>query len=311
MGEGGRSKGAAPSGAQHLLVLEGQEAVVTEVGASLRVYRVGARDVVVPYRRDEICPAMHGAVMLPWPNRLRDGRYTWDGRTYQLPLTEPARRVAHHGLAAWERWARVDGGDAHVTLRLDLVPTHGYPFPLRTLVTYRLTSDGLDVTLATTNAGDRDAPYGVGFHPWLSPGDGPLDAASLQCDAGTWVATDERLLPTGTHPVPPRLDYRTARPLAGAVLDDAYVDAVHTDGRTWVRLTGADGRTAAVWADLSVDCWQLCSGDADPGGPPTIDRTGLAAEPMTCVADAFVTGDRLVRLAPGETHTVRWGLTLR
>jgi aldose 1-epimerase len=109
-------------------------------------------------------------------------------------------------------------------------------------------------------------------------------------------------------PVPERLDFRRPRPLAGVVLDDAFVDAVYRDGRSWTLLTGADGGTAAAWTDGSMTCWQLCSGEdvAVPG----YARAGLAAEPMTCVADAFNTGDRLVRLPPGGEHTVRWGLAL-
>jgi len=55
-----------------------------------------------------------------------------------------------------------------------------------------------------------------------------------------------------------------------------------------------------------MDCWQVCSADHIPAHY----RFGLAAEPMSCYADAFNTGDRLVRLEPGESHTVRWGAGL-
>ncbi len=298
----------APSGIQYRLRAGAAYAVVTEVGASLRLLRVGARDVVVPYAESDLMPAMHGAIMLPWPNRLRDGRYTSDGVEYQLPLNEPERAVANHGLVAWERFTPVVEAEDRVTLGLDLVPTPGYPFPLRVRVTYALHGKGLDVELTTTNLGSHVAPYGVGFHPWLSPGPDPLDAATLTCDARTWIPTDARLLPTGAIPVPSRLDFRAPRSMAGVLLDDGFVDAIHAVGRSWVRLTGADGRTAAVWMDESMTCWQLCSGD--DVGAPELRRTGLAAEPMTCVADAFRTGDRLIRLAPGQSHTVRWGLEL-
>lgn len=296
----------APSGRQYHLRFGGAHAVVTEVGASLRLFRIGARDVVVPYDEAEIMPAMHGAIMLPWPNRLRDGRYTVDGVAYRVPINEPERMVANHGLVAWERFVPLEVAEDRVSLGLDLVPTPGYPFALRVRVTYTLHPDHLDVELTTTNLGGREAPYGVGFHPWLSPGPGALDAAALRCDAQTWIPTDDRLLPTGAVPVPEHLDFRTARPMAGVLLDDAFVDAVHTDGRSWVRLTGSDGRTAAAWMDGSMTCWQLCSGDEVPGAI----RAGLAAEPMTCIADAFNSGERLIHLAPGEEHTVHWGLSL-
>ena len=300
--------GPLPSGEQHLLRLGDQEAVVTEVGAALRAYRVNGRDVIVPFAADEIAGAFHGAVLLPWPNRLRDGQYSFDGTDYQVPLTEPARQTALHGLAVWERWSAVERAPHRVTLLLDLVPTPGYPFPLRSAITYELTDAGLVVTLTTRNLGLRDAPYGAGFHPWLSPGDGPLDAAMLSLDADSWIPTDDRLLPTGRVPVPEALDFRAGRLLGDLTLDDAFVDATFSDGLSWLRLTGSDGRTAAVWMDSSATSWQLCTGDAID--PPDQRRRGLAAEPMTCVADAFRTGDDLIRLGGGQEHTVRWGMRL-
>ena len=153
----------------------------------------------------------------------------------------------------------------------------------------------------------RDAPYGAGFHPWLSPGPGPLDEAVLSLDAASWIPTDDRLLPTGRVPVPAELDFRTGRLLGELELDDAFVDATFHDGLSWLRLTGSDGRTAAVWMDSSGTSWQLCTGDF---GEPDQRRRGLAAEPMTCIADAFRTGEDLIRLGSGQEHTMRWGLRL-
>ena len=80
------------------------------------------------------------------------------------------------------------------------------------------------------------------------------------------------------------------------------------DGLSWIRLTGADGRTAAVWMDESMDTWQVCTGDHLDA--VAWRRTGVAAEPMSCIADAFRTGERLVRLEPGATHEVTWGMAL-
>lgn len=297
-----------PSGTQYPLSLGNQHAVVTEVGAALRAYSVAERDVIVPFPPEELSPAFHGAVLLPWPNRLADGRYTFDGTSYQLPIDEPARRTALHGLVTWQRWSLEDRTESTVTLGLDTVPVPGYPFPLQARITYALDADGLAVTLRVTNLGDVDAPYGAGFHPWLSPGPGPLDDCLLRIDAEAWVSTDERLLPTGVTAIPAELDFRTERRLGTTTFDDAFVDPTFHDGLSWIRLTGADDRTAALWMDESLTCWQVCTGDQLPD--PAYDRTGLAAEPMTCIADAFRTGERLIRLAPGAANEVRWGLGL-
>jgi aldose 1-epimerase len=297
-----------PSGDQFRISHEGHLATVTQVGAALREYSVDGRDVVVPFGVDEVSPVFNCAVLLPWPNRLRDGSYEYDGVTHQLPITEPARNTALHGLAAWERWSVVEHSGSAVTLELELVPRPGYPFQLVAQIRYALSDAGLEVTLDVTNVGASTAPYGCGFHPWLSTGGANLDECTVRLDARTRVTTDERLLPTGTEPASGTFDLREPRSAAGLDLDDAYVDVVRDgDGLSWAHLSAPDGRTSAVWMDESQDVWQVCSGDHID---PARRRMGLAAEPMTCVADAFRTGERLVHLAPGERHAVRWGMTL-
>lgn len=301
--------------------------MLTDVGAKVRVYRVRGRDVFTPFDADETAPAGHGSVLVPWPNRLRDGQYTFDGVDYQVPISEPERGTALHGLALWQRWTVLDtgsadstgaaeliGDEAHrsgaaATFQLRLAPSPGYPFDLLLRITYRLTPDGLHVRSTATNLGTREAPYGIGFHPWLSPGRAPLDECTFRLDAVTRVTVDDRLLPTGTTPAEGSYDLRAPRSLRGLDLDDAYVDVLRdADGLSWARLSSPDGWTAAVWMDGSMDTWQVCTGDHISA----LDyrRTGVAAEPMSCIADAFRTGDRLVRLAPGQTHEVTWGAAL-
>ncbi len=322
-----------PSGIQHALHLGDQHVVVAEVGASIRSYAVAGRDVVLPYPVTSMAPAFSGCVLAPWPNRLRDGAYEWDGERYQVPINEPQRWTALHGLVSHERFLRVGADDpadgvcdhpaarpgdgaargpaddaTTLTLEHALVPTPGYPWPLRLRVTFTLSDGGLQVTTTATTDGSTVAPYGLGFHPWLSPGSGSVDACTLRVDARTHVLVDDRLLPTGTIPLGRAEDMHAGRPLAGVALDDAYVDVDRDgDGLSWAGLTGADGRTAAMWMDAAFTAWQVCTGDQ----VPAIARRGVAIEPMTCVADAYRTGDRLIRLEPGVPHVARWGLTLR
>ncbi|HRA50561.1 aldose 1-epimerase family protein [Actinotalea sp.] len=303
------------SGHQIELVLDDQQATITDVGAKVRRYAVGGRDVFTPFPADVPAPAGHGAVLAPWPNRIRDGRYTFEGVERQLDLSEPALATALHGLVMWQRWTVAPVEDtAHATgqattLEVRTSPSGGYPFDLLLRVTYRLTAAGLHVQASATNLGEHVAPYGIGFHPWLSPGDASLDECTVRLDARTRVLVDERLLPVGTAPAEGDFDLRAPRSLRGLDLDDAYVDVLRdADGLSWMHLNGPDGRTAAVWMDESMDTWQVCSGNHL--GAVDWRRTGLAAEPMSCIADAFRTGERLIRLEPGATHEVTWGAAL-
>lgn len=296
-----------PSGAQHALRHGDQVAVIAAVGASLREYRVGDRDVVLPFDEHQIAPAFSGAVLAPWPNRLGNGAYGYRGVEYQVSITEADRQTALHGLVAYVPFALESRDDASLTLTTTIVPTPGYPWPLRLDVTYTLSDEGLEVRTVATNLGGSDAPFGLGFHPWLSPGTADVDECTLQLGAQRHVVVDARLLPDGEESLVGKYDLREPTLLADIALDDAWLVPTRDEaGLSWARLGSPDGRTVAMWADESFPAWQVCTGDGIEG----IQRRGVAVEPMTCIADAFRTGDLLVELAPGASHDSRWGLRL-
>src|SRR6201995_3123546 len=93
--------GLSPSGEQFEISHRGQRATIVEVGGGVREYAVDGRAVLDPYPLGAVCDGAHGAPLIPWPNRLADGRYSFDGSHYQLPLTEPGKRNAIHGLLRW------------------------------------------------------------------------------------------------------------------------------------------------------------------------------------------------------------------
>lgn len=97
-----------PSGEQITITAGDQQAVVVEVGGGLRSYSVGGRELVDGYRADEMSSSGRGQVLIPWPNRLQDGSYEFDGWRHQLPLNEPERRNAIHGLVRWATWTAAE-----------------------------------------------------------------------------------------------------------------------------------------------------------------------------------------------------------
>jgi aldose 1-epimerase len=300
----------APSGAQYRIAFGEQQATITEVGAAVREYRAGDRDVFQPYPEDEVSWAFHGSVLVPWPNRVAGATYEFDGELHRLPVTEPDRGNALHGLGAWAPWSLLAHEAHRVELQLRLLPSPGFPFHVDTTVEYTLGNDGLRVRATSTNPGSRACPYAIGFHPYAAAAPGTtLDDCTLQLDASRHLVADERLIPIGEdHVADGPYDFRTPRALSGRNLDDGFSDAiVGLDGRSWVRLRGGDGRTVAVWADASVRYWQVYTGDFLPAG---FARRSLAIEPMTAAPNAFRSGDGLLRLEPRASVTTTWGATL-
>ena len=299
-----------PTGRQFVLTRGDAEATVVEVGGGLRTYTVAGRPLLDGYAQDAMAAAYRGVVLAPWPNRLRDGRYTWEGREHQTALTEPETGTALHGLVTHVAWSPVAQTQTRVELEHLLHPQPGYPFALRLRVAYDLTRDGLRVTSRVTNVGRGAAPYGEGHHPYLAPAPGgTVDDCLLVAPAATYLAVDDRGLPTGSVPVDGTpFDFRDGRQVGDLRIDHAYADLDRDEsGLAWVRFSGPDGRGAAVWMDETYRWLQLFSADTLPD--PARRRRGLAVEPMTCPPDAFRTGQGVRRLEPGESASGAWGIT--
>jgi aldose 1-epimerase len=297
-----------PTGEQIELSLGDQTAVVVRVGGGLRTYGAAGRAVVDGFDESARVDGGRGQVLAPWPNRVRDGRYRWADHDEQLALSEAATLNAIHGLVRWSEWSVVGRTSCEVTLTTRVWPQPGYPFLLDMSASYTLDDGGLSVTLTGSNAGDAALPYGVGQHPYVTAGTELVDDAVLTVPATAWLRTDERGLPTSTEPVQGTpWDFRSGRQIGDTVLDTPFAE-LHRDesGRAAVRLTTNDETHGVdVWGGAGVDYLQVFSGDTLA---PARRRRGLAVEPMSCPPDAFNSGAGLVRLEPGQAHTLQWGL---
>jgi aldose 1-epimerase len=300
-----------PSGDQFQIEGGGYRAVVTESGAALRSLTYAGRQILDGFDKGELSPGGRGQLLMPWPNRIRDGRYTFDGTEQQLALTEPQRNNASHGLARWAAWTMEEHTANSVSLQYRLMAQSGYPWLLDLHVLYDLSANGLAVTQTATNMSDAEAPYACGAHPYLTVGPGPVDSWELTLPAATRALSDERLLPVAKEAVEgTAYDFRVARPLRDTVLNHAFTDLERDeDGRATATLRDpASGAGVAIWADEKHRWLLLYTAD----DVPATARRSLAIEPMTANADAFRSGEDLVTLAPsgsqGDELSVSWGI---
>ena len=299
-----------PSGRQFVIGHGRQQVVVTEVGATLRSYTVGDREVVDGFTESELCSSGRGQVLAPWPNRLGDGRYRFEGRTGRAALDEPERGNAIHGLVRWLAWAPRSQAQNVLTMGCVLEPQPAYPWRLALELEYRLGRGGLVVTTEVTNVDEVPAPFGIGFHPYVTVGTATVDTARLQLPAARLLVTDERGLPVGErHVGGSELDFRVARPLGPTELDTAYFSlARDAQGVARAELRHPEGdRAVVVWMDAAFDYVMAYTGD-------TVDdearrRRSVALEPMTCPPDALRSGTGLITLAPGGRWRGSWGIS--
>lgn len=295
-----------PTGHQWLIGHGSFEATVVEVGGGLRTLTSGGVDLIAGYAAQEPCASGRGQQLMPWPNRLRDGKYTFGGVERQLAITEVPRHNASHGLVRWVLWELLEITESAVVVGYRLHPQPGWDHHLDLRTTYLLDDSGLVVTTAARNVGRSAAPFGYGAHPYLSIGDTEIDDVELTVPAGRYLEVDERLLPVATQAVEgSRHDYRQARRIGPAALDTAYADVVRdTDGMWRVTVTSA-AQSVSLWADAAFP-WLQVFGDL---ARLKKGRPGVAVEPMTCPADAFNSGDSLIVLEQGDEWTGTWGIS--
>ena len=301
---------APASGRQYEIAAGAERVVVTEVGATLRSYTVNGRDVLDGFAEDERSSAGRGQVLAPWPNRLEDGRYSFEGRDARAAWDEPERQNAIHGLVRWLNWQGVERADRAVELGCTLPPQPAYPWRLGLRVRYELTPAGLEVTATASNESDAPAPFGIGFHPYLMFG-GAIDDLVLVVPARAALVTNDRGLPVDQVTVAStEFDFSAARVLGETQLDTGFTDLVRdVDGVTRVRLVAPeDSRRFTVWMDDTFTHIMVYSGDTLE--PEERRRRGIAIEPMTCPPNAFRSGTDVIRLEPGGSWRGRWGITV-
>ena len=228
-------------------------------------------------------------ILFPFPNRLKAGHFTFEGKAYQLPLNESSGQHAIHGFTPKSAWrvvgvtaaddaAEITGEFRLSTDRPDVLAC--WPGDLTLSVTYRLTASALEVRCRVKNPGPGNVPFGLGYHPYFclpSLPDEPVDDMVLHAPAASlWVA--ENSLATGKKvPTPAAVDFTQPRPVGDAVLDDLYGDL---PAGTTVRATLSHPRSpesVTVTADAAFRELLLFT---------PAHRRAVAIEPYTCASDA-------------------------
>ena len=302
---------ASPTGQQWRIGHGRQEVIVCEVGATLRAYSVGDTQVIDGFGADEWSHSGRGQVLAPWPNRLADGRYEFNGVRAQAALDEPERRNAIHGLVRWLPWTLQTRHQNQLSLRLQLHPSPGYPFSLLLELEYHVGRDGLTVTTTAQSLDEGPIPFGLGFHPYLNRRlrDGrrrdPAPAGTPHARSRRpRAARPERSRPSRAPSAtsPPRASWDppcSIRPTPALERD--------ADGVARATLDAPGGATGAtLWVDPGFPYLMVYTGDTLHEVQRR--RHAVAIEPMTCPPNALRTGKDVIDLQPGQEWTARWGI---
>ncbi|BDR53220.1 aldose 1-epimerase [Bombiscardovia nodaiensis] len=301
------------TGQQYSISYGDYQAIVTEQGAILRALKYQGRDLIASFGEDELVPCSNGNVLVPFPNRIEDGEYSFDGRSYQLPIDEHDRNNAIHGYGYRYYWKLESLTESSVTLSWRTPALAYYPFDLIVTVSYELGEQGLTMTTSARNQGSSRAPWAFGIHPWLANGkeshgdaiQADNEACSLLIPCRTHVEVNDRLIPTGEEAAQDGNDLSQGISLKGCAFDDAWCDPIRdAQGRSTAVFTRPDGIRVELWGDETINAWQVCTGT---GFDASFRPAGVAVEPMTAYANAFRTGKDLVAIDPGQTYSSQVG----
>ncbi|MFY0605432.1 MAG: hypothetical protein JXR10_01885 [Cyclobacteriaceae bacterium] len=233
------------------------------------------------------------SILFPYPNRLKDGKYTFNGVSYQFPINEAEKQNQLHGLLYNEPFelveAKVEEGIAIISLKyVEKGQKSYYPFAYDFTVTYRYSGDKLETSFGVTNKGASAMPFGIGWHPYFQIND--LPKSKTRFEAGKAEAIElvpPRSLPTGKRTSVDSLDFD----LSNVALDDAFL---LTDDLSY-RLQVKEGPALCFECGEGFDYLQVFT----PEGEESI-----AIEPMTCNVNAFNNEEGLRVLAPADSFQV-------
>ena len=297
-----------PTGQQFEIEFGDQGAIVTEVGATLRSYRVGGREFLDTFGPEAMSDHSRGQVLSPWPNRIEGGQYEFEGEEYQVPINEVDKNAALHGLVCWSNWNCLEHDYDRLLMGLVSHAQKGYPHVLSLEIEYALSEAGLGVRTTATNIGGTSLPFGTSNHPYFTVGTAKVDTCRLRVPAGTYFQTDENLIPTGQMGVEgTEYDFREGKEVGDLQLDTCFTDvAPDADGLTRVVFTHPEGDPEiTLWMDSENGFIQVFTGDTLPEEDK---RRSVAIEAMTCAPNAFNTGVGLRVLQPGESLATAWGV---
>lgn len=281
----------------------GNEIILTpEFGATILQVQLKGKKLLDTYANPEALEKLSGsknAILIPYPNRIRDGRYTWLGNLYQFPINNKATANSIHGFTR-----NMDSITEAVDLSEDYAQVvcsfaydghlDAYPWPFAATISYTISEEsGFEMEMMVENAGANDIPMGLGWHPYFMLG-GKADEWKLEVPSSQKVEVDEKMIPTGA-----KSKFEWNGPIHDLSVDSCFF----WPGNKLLEIKlSNDAEVLSYWQD--GEGWPFFQLFIPP------ERHCIAIEPMSCNIDAFNNLDHLNILKPGATFKGKFGFSI-
>ncbi len=248
------------------------------------------------------------AKLIPFPNRIKDGAYIFEGNRYQLELNYPEENNACHGFI-YDKEFEIEKREAHAIYASVKLSYHytgflpGYPFECRIELTYSLEKDrGFACRTTIENLGRTAMPVGDGWHPFFTFHK-PVDELFLKLAAEEKIEVDERLIPTGRSSRYGRFD--KSHKIGNITFDDCFKIKPGPRSIQVTELYDGEGEIGIqLWQETGKNKYNYIQVYTPP------ERTSIAIEPVTSNINAFNNLEGLIVLKPNEKFDAGYGVQL-
>jgi aldose 1-epimerase len=243
--------------------------------------------------------------LLPFPNRMKDGKYDFEGKSYQFPINDTSTNNNLHGFLETIPMEIIDNKNVNnqqiITLKGSFDGLSYFPFPFEFMLRYFLSDSELTIESTIKNVGETNMPMGYGWHPYFKLDTEKVDDLLLQFPDCEAVTIDNRMMPTGE--ILPYSAFAELTKIDQTTFDNCFIiNNKNTKSNRAEIIVKSKTTTLSVWQETGENAcnyFQIYTPE---------NRKTIAIEPMTCNVDAFNNQDGLWILEAGEERTVRFGV---
>ena len=207
--------------------------------------------------------------LVPYSNRLGNGRFQWDGKEIELARNFFPEAHSIHGVGFESIWDVRSQASDEIVLGLTHAPSAAWPWPFEARQRISIGDGVLMLELSAVNLSDRPVPLVFGHHPYF-----PRAGASLKFKAqGVWLTGHDKLPSLLVKPFD-KFDYAETMPVSRGDIDHCF--------------TGWDGHAWITWQDAPL-ALEITASDRLSHAVVCIrsDLDGFCFEPVPHANDAL------------------------
>jgi len=291
--------------------------ILSTYGAGLNRWEISSDtftwNYIAGYEKEEdFIKKYNGVILAPFPNRLKNGAYSFSNHRYQLEVNQPQEGHSLHGFLYDKSFSirSIDSDESKITLHLGYDYTgdnQAYPFQFMLDLLYIWDGEKLDIITEVENKGTSEMPFGLGWHPYFTF---PVSVNEL-----IWTMPSSYIYEVDENKIPTLEKSEFYEFIDGKLIDEDHYD----DGFEFTSEKSTESLKLLDTKNQTEIEFNFALGDknkADGGYRflqvyTPLDRKRIAIEPMTCLADAFNNGKGLNILKPNTTLSNQWSISIK